>query len=370
MLKFLKSKKEFVLFLKGKPWKITSDNKNYEVVEKMLEDGASEDELLAVVDIKEVVKSLTPETTGGFEISNEEVKYNNETIPQDCAEHISKLHEAGQLDESFTKFIQLLQKNPNPAAVKDLYQFILKGKMPITEDGRFCAYRVCTSDFKDKHTGKFDNSIGAIVTMPRSACNSNRNETCSSGLHFCSASYIKGFRSGGDRLLMVAISPEDVVAIPNDYNDSKGRCCKFEVIKEIELGAITGVGKVRVSKTESCQAGMKSCSKCKQVKVLDDFSNDKKSKSGKRSSCKACDAASKKKPTKDTKPVAVVKPGVSKQPKKSVVAPVVKVAPVVATKICTKCQCSLPYEEFFKDKTRKDGFRGSCKACDKISRSK
>ena len=40
----------------------------------------------------------------------------------------------------------------------------------------------------------------------------------------------------------------------------------------------------------------------------------------------------------------------------------------IKTKICSKCQVKKSAELFFKDKTRKDGLRSSCKECDKACR--
>ena len=33
--------------------------------------------------------------------------------------------------------------------------------------------------------------------------------------------------------MILKINPRDVVSIPTDYNDSKGRCCRYEVIGEV-----------------------------------------------------------------------------------------------------------------------------------------
>lgn len=33
---------------------------------------------------------------------------------------------------------------------------------------------------------------------------------------------------------LIKINPKDVVSIPNDYNNTKGRCCKYEVVADIE----------------------------------------------------------------------------------------------------------------------------------------
>ena len=35
--------------------------------------------------------------------------------------------------------------------------------------------------------------------------------------------------------MLLKINPADVVSIPIDYNNSKGRCCRYEVIKELPM---------------------------------------------------------------------------------------------------------------------------------------
>jgi hypothetical protein len=68
--------------------------------------------------------------------------------------------------------------------------------------------------------------------MERNAVDDNKDVTCSAGLHFCSRSYLDHF--GGDRIMILKINPADVVSIPSDYNDAKGRACRYEVIGELE----------------------------------------------------------------------------------------------------------------------------------------
>jgi hypothetical protein len=67
--------------------------------------------------------------------------------------------------------------------------------------------------------------------MARNKVDDNQNNTCSQGLHFCSEGYLKHF--GGARTVIVKINPRDVVSIPNDYNQTKGRACRYEVIGEV-----------------------------------------------------------------------------------------------------------------------------------------
>lgn len=141
------------------------------------------------------------------------------------------------LDEGFditplALFLENLMQNPSYRAVNQLYTFLEKSELPITEDGHFLAYKKVREDFKDCHTGTMDNSVGKIVEMPRNEVNENPDETCSAGLHFCSRSYLSQF--SGARTVMVKVNPRDVVSIPNDYNHSKARCCRYEVIQELD----------------------------------------------------------------------------------------------------------------------------------------
>jgi len=60
----------------------------------------------------------------------------------------------------------------------------------------------------------------------------DQNRTCSASLHFCSRDYLNHF--GGERIVVVKINPRDVVSIPTDYNNSKGRACRYEIVDEID----------------------------------------------------------------------------------------------------------------------------------------
>ena len=129
-------------------------------------------------------------------------------------------------------FLENLMENPSARAVNELFGFLQYGNMPITEDGCFLAYKRIKEDWTDCYSGKIDNSVGSIVSMPRNRVNDDKEQTCSTGLHFCSREYVQHF--WGARMVVVKINPRDVVSIPVDYNNTKGRCCRYEVIAEIE----------------------------------------------------------------------------------------------------------------------------------------
>lgn len=136
-------------------------------------------------------------------------------------------------------FMANLLENPNPTSINELYLFLDACKLPITEDGHFIAYKIVRNDFMDIYTGTMRNQIGDIPEMPRFEVDTNRDNTCSKGLHFCSKDYLNAYGSGSrdsDRAMLVKINPADVVSIPSDYNNAKGRAWRYEVVGEVPAG--------------------------------------------------------------------------------------------------------------------------------------
>jgi hypothetical protein len=74
--------------------------------------------------------------------------------------------------------------------------------------------------------------VGDVVEQKRNEVDDIRDNVCSNGLHFCSMSYLPHYMGGNGRVVIVKINPADVVSIPSDYNNAKGRCCKYVVVGE------------------------------------------------------------------------------------------------------------------------------------------
>jgi hypothetical protein len=133
-------------------------------------------------------------------------------------------------------FLAKLLNNPSKSIINELPLFLENNQLPITPNGDFVAYKIVRSDYSSVHDSLFMNNIGTTVEMPRQEVNDNRNETCSTGLHFCNRNYLNSYGSSNrhtDRLLLLVINPQDVVSIPNDYNNAKGRACKYVIWKDI-----------------------------------------------------------------------------------------------------------------------------------------
>lgn len=151
----------------------------------------------------------------------------NEPLPESLSKRVLELLEKQLPIDIMVKFWQNLRDNPSFNSRHMLYKFLEHNGHPLTEDGCFIAYRGVTSDFKDVHTKKFDNSVGAVCEVSRTQVDDNPKNTCSHGLHVACFNYAKGF---GPQLIEVKVNPKDVVAVPEDYNGTKMRVCKFEVV--------------------------------------------------------------------------------------------------------------------------------------------
>lgn len=220
------------LILNGKPFNITDSHVNFELIRQNLLDK-NYDNLQNLIDVVRTISSKIesiPNTS--LTIQNEEVLYKGYPIHNVLSKKLLEELRNGYDISGFAKFVDNLMQNPSSTAINELYLFIEKANLPLTDDGHFLAYKKVRDDYKDVHSGTFDNSIGSICEMPRNLVDDNRDRTCSNGFHFCSYSYL--FHFGGERVMILKINPKDVVSIPSDYNDTKGRTCRYEVIGEVE----------------------------------------------------------------------------------------------------------------------------------------
>jgi hypothetical protein len=148
--------------------------------------------------------------------------------------------EAGNAADPIYRFLRKVRQNPLVSAQDELLLFCVANGFMIHEDGDIIAYKSVRGDYKDIHSGRYSNHVGAVVSMDRKSVDADRNRTCSAGLHFAAHGYAStwaGHIDGVNRRLMVMkINPADVVAVPADYNNQKGRTWKYTVIAELKDG--------------------------------------------------------------------------------------------------------------------------------------
>lgn len=225
----IKSATGLTLILDGKTLSVSSTHANYNKIVECINNK----EYNKIEDLVNLSKAIDSFGKGKLEVNKGIVKYNGQQLHGCIVDSILGLLKDGFSVEPIVNFLDNLQNNPSNRAINELYGFLEYGKLPITDDGCFLTYKKVRNDFKDIHSGTFDNSVGKTCEMPRNKVDDNPNNTCSNGLHVCSYEYTKSFGDSTSRLVLCKVNPADVVSIPVDYNNTKMRCCKYVVVAEV-----------------------------------------------------------------------------------------------------------------------------------------
>ena len=195
---------------------------------------------------------------GRVSVQNGEVLLDGAVLHNSVTTRILEMIEDGFDADPLMRFLERLMQNPSRTAVEELYLWLEGTQLPITEDGCFMAYKKVRDDYRDFYTGLVLNKPADLMTdedlnyiqqpqngvtvvvengvtilqMPRNRVDDNRQQTCSQGLHFCSLSYLPHYHGGQGRVLLVKIDPADVVSIPSDYDNAKGRAWRYQILGE------------------------------------------------------------------------------------------------------------------------------------------
>lgn len=235
MIPYIINEDRISLFVTGKPVTIVKEDERFDKIAKALRDRASDEDIQDLLDYKDIQTEVPEEKT-------------DSNLSSALAKRIEFLKENGLPLTSINRFIKNLNENPSEDSKKDLYGFLEACDLPITEDGCFLAYKRVNEHFKDCHTGRMDNSVGQTVTMDRKDVDPSRYNTCSTGLHVCSKSYLASFH--GENTVVVKVNPKDVVAVPVDYHNAKMRVCRYTVIGIIEPENGENIKPLAVAKTK------------------------------------------------------------------------------------------------------------------------
>ncbi len=218
------------MYVDGDYYQIDKSHANYPAVLEELRQ--TERDTAKLIQLMDVTTFVVLFTEGRLSFGQGEVRFKDEPLNGYMVDRVLQLAAEGLPVTSWARFMDNLMDNPLPSVRDDIYKWMEAGKLPITEDGCITAFKKVRADYTDVHSGKFSNKAGNVLEMDRSACNTDRNQTCSTGFHFCSAGYLSHF--GGNKVMVVKINPRDVTAIPKDYNNHKARCCKYTVVGELK----------------------------------------------------------------------------------------------------------------------------------------
>jgi hypothetical protein len=204
-----------------KPITVAQGDHRYNAVLSALKEGRHDD----IPTILDINKAFTE--VDGIDLVDGCLYVLGKKAPSIVTQRVLNFKEKGLPYDPLLKFSKKLMENPSYNSREMLYAFLEHNGHPITVDGNFIAYKKVRSDFTDCHTGKMDNSINKVVSMPREEVDDNPNNTCSSGLHVAAYNYANNFSQG--HLLEVEVNPKDVVSVPVDYDGEKMRVCAYKV---------------------------------------------------------------------------------------------------------------------------------------------
>jgi len=209
-------------------YSVSPDHQNY----KAIVDALKSEHYEGLVDLVDISRNIANQIGGKAELRNGAVFVGGHEINNVVTDRILALRRDGFPVEFMIRFLENIMSNPSAFARDELYEFLENNELPITPDGHFLAYKKVRDDYRDFYSGSYDHSIGAVLEMEREAVDADRERTCSHGLHFCSYEYLPQYWGGTGRVVILKINPRDVVSIPTDYNLSKGRACRYEVVAE------------------------------------------------------------------------------------------------------------------------------------------
>jgi hypothetical protein len=227
----IKFASSFTVILNGKPMTMSNDNPNYKDALVAVANGDA-DTLEQLFDIG---LAITKFSTGKLNINSGVVKYGTFEVHNSLAKRIVELMREGAPFEPLARFLNNLMENPSSTCVDQLYSYIERYKLPITDDGCFLGMKAVRNDFLDKYSGTVSYKPGTSVEMPRNQCDDNRDAGCSRGLHLGNFEYVRGYGSSdSDRFVLVKVNPKDVVSCPTDSSYQKMRVARLEVVAELD----------------------------------------------------------------------------------------------------------------------------------------
>jgi len=235
---YTKTKTSISLVINWVSQVIPHTHHNFDAICAAVEDpNTTEDDLIKLIDLNAGLRGVAG---SDIQIVNGKLYFRGYECNDSLAQLITSFYKNGTPEAAapFENFMLKVRANPDPRAAQGLFDWVVAGKLPITPQGDILAWKGVREDYysiKSGKKGRLLHTVGSVVEEPRTDCDSNPNQTCSRGIHFASLEYIKNghYVGGGSRIMAVAISPEDVVAFPNDYNLSKGRCCRLMVVGEV-----------------------------------------------------------------------------------------------------------------------------------------
>ena len=213
----------------GTAYSINKSDSRFEKVLGILK-SKKYDELENVLNIPKAVALFS---SGNIKVFNGAVFYKDKEINNTLTKRILEYIEQDYPYQPLIRFMDKLMQNPSQNSINQLYSFLEKYNLPITDEGDFIAQKAVDKNFKDYKTGTKDNSVGKVVKEDRALISDNPSQGCGRGLHVGAEDYVNDFVRNDGHVILVKINPKNVCSVPTENTYQKIRVCEYKVISVV-----------------------------------------------------------------------------------------------------------------------------------------
>ncbi len=233
-LKYQITNESVMVVVDGEPHTVNRTQPNYADLRAALI-AEERDKVLGLLTVGPTVEAWAD---GEFTVVGGHVCYQNEPLPRPLNARILKMVGKGDDPRPLMRFWERLDENPSYRSRLQLFDFLMQHPgIPFTPDGFVLLYKGVRGDFRDCHSGKFDNSPGQKLFMKRNRVSDDPAKACHFGFHVGARSYASSFGArslassfGNGQTVICKVDPADVVCVPNDCGQAKVRIHRYEVV--------------------------------------------------------------------------------------------------------------------------------------------
>lgn len=221
------------IFWGGKPFYAEKNHPNFSRIVDLVKIGQIK-EALPLFDLAEIIRKTS---FGNITVKPDGVFYKNTKINNYVADRILEFLKDGGDVEPLVNFLERLLQNPNKHIFNNLYSYLEKYKLPIDADGSFYAIKAVRNNLTSKWNPNVQYGIYDTYSEPRQLLLSpDENDSyCGPGLWFGWTQFVFNYGSGNDKVLLVRVNPEDVIATPNLEHYQKMAACAITPVRDLGL---------------------------------------------------------------------------------------------------------------------------------------
>lgn len=269
--------RSITVHLPGGPKTVLSDSARYQEVKDALREGNYD----LLPDLMDPVQAVQAWAGGKVEVqANGTILVDGKPMESSAlTDKLLSMWREGFPIEPYTRFYEKLQQLTSYRMRKVLYSYLEQHSFPLYPDGDFMAYKgvkdnpykgkqldsdevqriyksspqnpytsvsgvllsnqtayadmLYTKDYVDCYSGSIPQSVGDTVSMDVRQVDDDPTHLCSNGLHIGSHSYTNTTRYS--TRLLVKASPNMVVSVPTDCNNSKVRVSEYTIMQIDEV---------------------------------------------------------------------------------------------------------------------------------------